>query len=483
LIVKQFIRVWSRTVPHLRGGLAVGLLAGLVLPNAAMAQSSADDGDGSGQIIEEIVVTARNTEESLQDVPVAVTAITSETLDVFRIDEPVDLISRVPALSVSVGGSGASAQINLRGVGSSSISNAFDSAVALNFDGISVSTQRLLQSAFFDVEQVSVLKGPQSLFFGKAASAGVLALQSAEPTDDWEYGGKTSYEFEENGATVGGFISGPLSDRLGFRLAAEYQDIDRFVQIDSIVPTADPNRGLSNLIARATFDWNPTDAVNANLKLNYNRQRSETLNSRLDFFCGANGVPEGSGLAIPGIFMLPPTPGVGLFEPTHDCDLNDNRFAGVDGSALINVVPTGSPGDDVDDISLAFNDTDIFFGRVKVDAALNESFDLTVLVGYVDLDNEYNDTFNTTGQNPDGTPAGLVAPFRNTLEQITTEVRLLSNFDGPFNFQIGGFWEDRDIGLVTSQNAFNPSVLGVLVEPLARRSPDRCSSFVIFCQC
>ena len=462
---QRSMRARSRLVATLSGTIYAFILSLLMAPTASLAQTSSAVDRESGGYIEEIVVTARNTEESLQDVPVAVTAVGKEALDIFRIDEPIDLISRIPALSVSVGGSGASAQINLRGVGSSSISNAFDSAVALNFDGISVSTQRLLQSAFFDLEQVSVLKGPQSLFFGKAASAGVLALRSAEPTDEWVFGGKSSYEFEENGTTFGGFISGPLTDTLGFRLAAEFQDIDRFVQIDSVTPTLDPDRGLNNIIARATFNWEPIDTVTANLKLNYNRQRSDTLNSRLDFFCGANGVPEPSVIAIPGIFGLPPTDGVDVFQPTHDCDLNDGRFAGVDGNALINVVPTGSPGDDREDISQAFNDTDIFFGRLKLDAALNESFDLTVLVGYVDLDNEYNDSFNSTGQNPDGSPAGLVAPFRNTLEQITTEVRLHSNFEGPFNFQVGGFWENRDIGLVTSQNAFNPSILGGLAEP------------------
>ena len=143
--------------------------ASLLLPPIAVLQAAetADD-----NVMEEIIVVARNVEESLQEAPVAVTALGEDTLDIFRIDEATDLLSRIPAMNVSIGGSGAGAQITLRGIGSSFISNAFDSAVALNYDGVSVSTQRLLQSAFFDVEQVAVLKGPQSLYFGKAASAG-----------------------------------------------------------------------------------------------------------------------------------------------------------------------------------------------------------------------------------------------------------------------------------------------------------------------
>jgi iron complex outermembrane receptor protein len=138
------------------------------LPTLSLAENEDADND-----MEVVTVVARNYKESLQDVPVAVTTIGEDAMNAFRIDEATDLVSRIPALNVSVGGSGSGAQITLRGVGSSFISNAFDSAVALNYDGISVSTQRLLQSAFFDVEQIALLKGPQSLYFGKAASAGV----------------------------------------------------------------------------------------------------------------------------------------------------------------------------------------------------------------------------------------------------------------------------------------------------------------------
>ncbi|MFM7120386.1 MAG: TonB-dependent receptor [Gammaproteobacteria bacterium] len=432
----------------------------LAWPGAQVQAAGVEPAQSDG-VIEEVIVTARNIEESLQEAPVAVTVMDRDTIDMFRIDTAADLLSRVPALSVSVGGSGAGAQVNLRGVGSSSISNAFDSAIALNYDGISVSTQRLLQTAFFDVDQVSVMKGPQSLFFGKAASAGVLALRSAEPTEEFEMGAKTSYEFEEDGRTVGGFVSGPISDTLGFRLAAEGQDIEEYVKISDVVPTKNPERGLENVISRLTFNWAASETINANLKLNFNRQRSDTLNGRIDMFCGGDGRPDPS-LILGGAFGA--RPGIDLFLPTHDCDLGDGLFVGPDGNALIDTVPDGSPGAGRD-ITQAYNNTDIFFTRLHVDGELNENFDLTVLLGYVDLYNEYNDSFNGTGGKPDGSAAGLVAPFENTLKQFTSEVRLASSFDGPFNFQVGGFWENRDIGHRTSQNAFNPSLLGVFGAP------------------
>ena len=275
----------------IRGKL--GLRTATAMTGALLATGAASPAFGQTAVAEEaeetnenvILVIARKQEETLQDVPVAVTVLGSETLENFRIDEAADLASRVPALNVQIGGSGASASITLRGIGSSGISNAFDSAVALNIDGIAVSTQRLLQAGFFDVEQVEVLKGPQPLFFGKSTSGGVLSLRSANPTADWEVSGKASYEFEEEGYTVGGYVSGPLSDTLGIRVAAEYQDIEKYVELQENVPAVDPDKGLSNFISRVTLAWEPSDNFDAKLKLNYNEQRSESLNGFTDVFC------------------------------------------------------------------------------------------------------------------------------------------------------------------------------------------------------
>ena len=155
-----------------------------------------------------------------------------------------------------------------------------------------------------------------------------------------------------------------------------------------------------------------------------------------------------------------------LFLPTHDCDFGDGQFTGIDAHPLINQVPPGSPGENRD-VSIAYNDTDIFFTRLELDFAPSDNYDLGFFIGYLDLENEYNDTFNSTGQLPDGTPAGLSAPFENTLEQFTFEARFATSFDGPVNFQLGAFYEDRDIGHRTSQNAFNPTLFGALGPPLS----------------
>ena len=132
-------------------------------------------------------------------------------------------------------------------------------------------------------------------------------------------------------------------------------------------------------------------------------------------FCGGNGQAEGSFLAVFGL----------LFAPTHDCDIRDNRFPGPDGLASINSVPIGLGLGDIDDRdpTQAYNDTDLFLGSLELNIGLTDALTLTLLTGYVDMDNIYNDTFNTTGQNADGSAAGFQAPFRNTLEQFTQEAQ------------------------------------------------------------
>lgn len=207
-------------------GSAVGI-AMLAAPGVALAQETsaaaasptnapANDAavDASAENGNDIIVLARRQAETLQDVPVTVTAIGGATLDRYNVTQIADVVTRVPTLNVQVGGSGSGGQLSLRGIGSSAISAAFDSAVAFDFEGVQVSTMRLVQAAFIDTKQIDILKGPQSLFFGKSATAGVFSIRSQDPTPTWEAGAKANYEFEEHGYLINGYISGPLTQTL-----------------------------------------------------------------------------------------------------------------------------------------------------------------------------------------------------------------------------------------------------------------------------
>ena len=464
--------------------LLVGAAAGcLIMPGAAFAQAAPADGDDLRDIAV-ITVIARKATETLQEVPVTITAIGGDLIARDQTTKIEQIGNRVPTLSIQPGGSGSGGSISLRGVGSSAISAAFDSAVALDFDGIQLSSMRLVQAGFFDVQQIDVLKGPQSLFFGKSASAGVLSMRSKEPTKVWEVGGKGSYEFEEKGYVVGGYISGPLSDTLGIRIAAQYNDIEKYTEIQPGIPALIRNRGLRDFVSRVTLQWDPLDTFSANFKFNYVTNRNDGAIGHQDIFCGANGRADeivllGGAIAVPS---------------GADCNVNDNYFAISDPSATqAGGYPTGSAAGDGKYPGHPFGKTDMILSRLRMDLDVSDSLKLTSISGYFHLNSIDSDTYSSVGVGPAFSPfaptmaggialAGIIAPRlgavntpgsaqgfgssdpQNKTEQFTQEFRVASDFDGPFNFMVGGFWENRVLDFNTSQQAVNISI--ILLDPI-----------------
>lgn len=459
MMITSNTRIASKTGLRrsLMSGAAIAAIAGL--PQVAFAQDSEQPADDEfGERV--IIVQARKQNESLQEVPVTVTAISGDTLDKFSVDNVADVTSRVPTLNVQVGGSGSGGQLSLRGVGSSNISAAFDSAVAFDFDGVTVSTMRLVQPGFFDVAQIDVLKGPQSLFFGKSATAGVFAIRSADPTSTWQVGGKASYEFEEEGYLVSGYISGPVTDTLGVRLAAQWNDIDEFQILQDGTPAVNQERGLEDFIARLTLDWEPVDRFSANLKIQYTKNTNDGAIGTAEIGCGPNGLPD-------PVFLLS---GAVVIPGGHDCNISDQRYFIPDAAPqLAPGVPTVSPAapgirvpsEAAGRNGVPFGETEIWFGRLLFDLDLSESLTLTSTTGFLDMDAVDFDCYAYVGVFPGGVPggAGCSDPI-NSLEQYSQEVRLTSDFDGAFNFMVGAFYEDRTFIFDTSQQAVNISFLG-----------------------
>lgn len=441
------------------GGLRRALLCGAALsgiaaiPSAAFAQDAAAEADEVDDT-QVIVVQARRQNETLQEVPVTVTAIGGETLQRYSIDQVADFTSRVPTLNVQVGGSGSGGQLSLRGVGSSNISAAFDSAVAFEYDGVVVSTMRMVQAGFFDVEQVDVLRGPQSLFFGKSATAGVLSLRSANPTSTWEVGMRGSYEFEEKGYLLSGYISGPISDTLGIRLAAQFNDIDEFQLLQPGTPAVNQERGLTDFIGRLTLDWNPSDRFRANLKFQYTKNENDGAIGTAEINCGANGRAD-------SIFLLQG----GLQIPAgYDCNTSDQRYFLMDAAPqLAPGVPGNSPAAGRNGVP--FGETEIWFSRLQFELDLSDSLSLTSVSGILNMDAIDFDCYSYGGRfpGPNGTfipgGAGCSDPI-NKLEQYSQELRLASDFDGPINFMLGAFYEDRTFTFDTAQQGVNISFAG-----------------------
>jgi outer membrane receptor protein involved in Fe transport len=199
------------------------MVLGAVVPWGTARPADAVDEEASSNGLQEIVVTARKREESVMRTPVLVNVVTSQQLEDLKITNLYDLSQTLaPDLHVSYGFGPVGTVVYMRGIGSGDTASYVDQSVGFNVDGVGMSHGAFYKSGSFDLAQVEVLKGPQGLFFGKSTTAGIIALHSADPTPDWQSEASYGQEFYDNEHQVNMFVSGPITDQLGVRVAGYY---------------------------------------------------------------------------------------------------------------------------------------------------------------------------------------------------------------------------------------------------------------------
>jgi len=151
---------------------------------AATTASLAQAADDS-VALEEVTVTATKRAESLQSVPVSVTALTAGVLERGNVRELGDLVKLSPGLTIAYGSQPGNFSISMRGIGTFSNGIAVESDVAVVIDDVPFGFQAAAFQDLIDVERVEVLRGPQSTLFGKSAIAGVLNIVTSAPTHEW----------------------------------------------------------------------------------------------------------------------------------------------------------------------------------------------------------------------------------------------------------------------------------------------------------
>ncbi len=175
--------------------------------------------------VEEIIVTAQKVKENVQDVPIAVSVLTSDRLDQTGTTSLETLSRIIPSVTFRRGTTAANSAILMRGVGTISFSIAAEPSVSTVLDGIVLSRpgQALIDLA--DVERIEVLRGPQGTLFGKNASAGLINIVSKGGTDEFEAEARAEW-FEGNEYRMRGSVAGPLGDGLSARLTGFYGNYD-----------------------------------------------------------------------------------------------------------------------------------------------------------------------------------------------------------------------------------------------------------------
>lgn len=389
----------------------------------------------------DIIVTARKREENAQNIPVAATVVSAAQLDTHAINSVEKLVTMAPQLIVSRNGSGNGAAIGLRGISVNATSISLEQSVAIVIDSVYFSGGRALNMGMFDLARVEVLKGPQSLFYGKNTTAGAISFTTASPTKSFEAMARVGYEFKAQNPYVEGYVSGPIADTLSLRLAARYSKqfgalIRNVSQAGTIISRdfatgiytphtrGEPNGdtpGEENLSLRFSAAYDNDDGLTSVLKVSYNDYSSNTPNSAAVIGYCRNGLVQS--------------------DPTAPCG---HHFIQVQNSVPADIAATtkfigrhgGDPYLDYKAISVINNltyDTD----DVTISLVPAYTRALTYWLGDFDFTDNYLPTTTATrgsGGNTTGT--------RELNSAFSIEGRAQTSFKSGLNFMVGGYFQD-----------------------------------------
>ena len=218
----------------------------------------------------EIIVTANKREQSINDVGLAITAVSGESLDDQRVVSLNDLSTTIPGLSYTPSAT-QTPVFTLRGVGFYETTLAAYPTTSIYVDQVPLAFPALSSHANFDLERVEVLKGPQGTLFGQNSTGGAINFIASKPTDAFEAGGDLSFG-RFNRLDVNAYVSGPLSDTLRARVAVTRSQSDDWQQSY----TRSDSLGQVNYYAgRLLLDWEPSDRIDFELNLNGWRDKSD----------------------------------------------------------------------------------------------------------------------------------------------------------------------------------------------------------------
>jgi outer membrane receptor protein involved in Fe transport len=246
----------------IRVRLAMSVSAAALFLGAApaLAQTADPQTDPSPTVIDDIIVTAQKREQSVQDVPIAVTALSSEMLESLHIDGGSELLRAVPNVSFSKANF-SMYNFSIRGIGTKAVSASSDPAVAVSFNNTPLIRNRLFEQEYLDVNRVEVLRGPQGTLYGRNATAGVVNMFPNLPGPDFE--SMARVELGNHGSVrAQGMVNLPLTDTFFVRGALSLTQRDGFDH-NSFTGRRVNDRDMWS--GRFSALWEPNDRFNVNL--------------------------------------------------------------------------------------------------------------------------------------------------------------------------------------------------------------------------
>jgi len=429
--------------PHRARVLAKVSLAvvaiGIAAPSYAQSEPSGQQGttQESEGGLQDIIVTARKRQESVQNIPVAVTALSAEQLVNRNIRTIEQVATSVPQFTVARGSSGSGANLSLRGIGSNFTSIGIEQSVSVNVDGVYYGQGRVLNEGLFDMAQVEILKGPQALFFGKNSTAGALSFTTADPGNTPEFIARAGYEFKTREKYLEGVASGPLSDTVSARLAVRWSDMSRgymenqatggsFTVNDTAnggartVYTVPPSTRFGpmeeNLNLRGTLKFEPSDRFTIKLKGGMSDRNATSAGFLNELFrCPVNNTSQ--------------------LQPGDECKKDWKGYWDDLPSELVSANPLlGKHNGRLYDDYRSYTAT----ASMEYDA---DWLQLNWVNGFQKFDNQFSLKSDATTNANRGTYAGT----RTEYEAYSTEFRAQTDFASAFNVLAGLYYQSSNL--------------------------------------
>ncbi len=389
---------------------------------------------------EEIIVTARKRQESILKVPVTATVLSSAMIQRANIINLFDVSKKTVGLKLGIGSVETGALISIRGFGTNATDPGVDQSVSLNLDGLQITQGFAYLIGTFDMAQIEVLKGPQALFFGKASPAGVVSIRTADPGDHFEAIGRVGYEGVAKESRAELILSGPLTETLGVRVAAAFDHFGGYFKNNAVADLASGALPLGkrlgenrSVMIRGTVVYKPAPNFSARLKMTYShdREHDSTVSQNTNCPNGLTNIAAAAGLG----FVA------NQLSPKETCKLD--RYG-----AIVGMNPAAFPGMENNPNGIHALDggkpaaiTTQKFASLELKYSPSSSIDVTSVTGFyrIDTNSDYN-CYNSGG----GAPSCMTEKRLNRRD-YTQELRVGSDYKGPFNFTLGAFYQDGRI--------------------------------------
>jgi len=443
-----------------------GALGALVLATPALAQDS--DAPGAQPVAQSqdtldgddgnaIIVTARRQSETLAEVPAAVTVFTAETLERAGIERADEFVQLTPGVTIVTGTAEAGdTQINIRGINGARDA---ESSVALVVDGILKTNTAQLNQDQGTLRQIEILKGPQGALYGRNAAAGAIVIQTLKPGNFLEGGVRVSAA-EDNTYSANGYISTPVADGAGLVLSGNYFTTDGFYFNRFLNSNTVDDQEIWSVDGRFVADLGPDTEIDV-------KARYSDL--------------SGASIAFNAAFQLPNFAAV---DPAFFEDVNEHPFGFYSNIRPTNDQETFEVSAKVDhdfgavlltawalysdvDQALTADGTSADFARFTFPGATDASVAASnaCFASTAELTGFPLNPPTFIGQNPvpfifDPANGSTFGPYSPTTcdgtqyqireqSDISAEIRLASDNDGPFQWQVGAYYLhiDREVGV------------------------------------